>query len=316
MAKVEEKIKVIIDTDPGVDDCIALMFFLFSNKVDIKLITTVSGNRPIEINTRNTLHLMEKFGKTNIPVAVGAAKPLCRPRKDASFIHAKTGMGKYQPKEPTIIKPIEMDAVEAMYKTIMENKNEIVLCLMAPQTNAAELFTKHPDCIPYIKEIIFEGGSPYGYKNTRPHISFNVSSDPEAMTIVLKQDIPTVMIPSEMGRYHTYIKYDEVMKLKELNDVGKFIYKMFDAYWEPNFEDKRIAMNDSCSYFYLTDPKMFKGMRGDVHIDCDEYPGKMTIDFNKHGKLKIMMKANRKKSFKKLYNMVKSLGDYHFDDVD
>lgn len=309
---MDDKIKVILDTDPGVDDCIALMLYMFDERFDVKLVTTVMGNRTLEINSRNCLHLFEKFEKYDIPVAIGAKKPLKRERKDASFIHAKTGMGHYQPKDPVNIKPLKENAVEAMYKVIMENKGEITVCLMGPHTNMASLLLKHPDCAQYVKQIIYEGGSPYGYKNTEPHISFNASSDPEAMSIVLNSGIPIVMIPSEMGRRHTYLTYEQVMKLKELNDVGEFIYEMFDAYWEPTFKDKRIAMNDACTYFWLAKPKMFKGYRADIDIDLDEFPGKTVMDFKKDGKYLVLMKAKRKESYKMLFNLVKSLDRYSF----
>lgn len=309
---MNEKIKVIVDTDPGVDDCIALMFFMFNERFDVKLITTVSGNRPIEINSRNCLHLLEKFGQTTIPVAIGAKKPMKRERKDASFIHAKTGMGKYEPKDPSTIKPIKEDAVEAMYKVIMENKNEITICEMSPHTNLGMLFTKHPDCIPYIKQIVFEGASPYGYKGIKPHISFNASSDPEAMKIVLDSGVDIVIIPSEMGRLHTFLDEKQVYEIKNLNHVGEFVFEMFEAYWEPGYEDKRIAMNDSCIYFYLCDPKMFKTKRTNIEIDLDEYPGKMVMDFDKHGKYKILMKGSKKKCFAHLYNLIKQLDNVEF----
>lgn len=309
---MEDKIKVILDTDPGVDDTIALMFFMFDPRIDVKLITTVSGNRPLEINSRNTMHLLEKFGRCDIPVALGANKPLKRARKDASFIHSASGMGHYTPTEPTKIKPIKDPAWEAMYKTIMENKNEIIICLQGPHTNMAKCLMAHPDCAQYVKQIIYEGGSPYGYKGIAPHISFNASSDPEAMKIVLESGIPIVMIPSEMGRVHTYLSYKQVMKIENANDVGKFIGEMFDAYWEPGYEDKRIAMNDSCIYFYLVEPKMFKGYRADIDLDIKEFPGKTVMDFKKDGKYLILMSAKRNRSFKYLYSLVKKLDDYKF----
>lgn len=309
---MDKKIKVIIDTDPGVDDCIALMFFTFDERFDVKLITTVSGNRPIDINSRNCMHLLEKFGKTDIPIAIGAKKPMKRERKDASFIHAKTGMGAYQPQNPKTIKPIKDDAVEAMYKVIMDNKNEITICEMSPHTNLGVLFTKHPDCIPYIKQIVFEGGSPYGYKGIKPHISFNASSDPEAMKIVLESGVKIIMIPSEMGRLFTYLGEKQVYKIKKQNHVGEFVYEMFQAYWEPGYDDKRIAMNDSCIYFYLSDPKMFKRQKTNIDLDVDEYPGKMIMDFDKNGKYTILIKGSRKKSYIHLLNLIKRLGSVEF----
>ena len=93
---MSKKYKVIIDADPGIDDSMALVFALFNDEIDIELLTTVAGNKKLSICTRNTLHILEKFG-FNIPVAKGAKSALCRKSKDASHIHKKTGMGGYTP---------------------------------------------------------------------------------------------------------------------------------------------------------------------------------------------------------------------------
>ena len=113
-----KKVNCIIDTDPGVDDCVAIALSLFDEYMDIKLITTVNGNLDLETVTRNMMHLLEKFKRTDIPVAKGADKALCRVSPNASYIHQKTGMGGYNPPEKVKTKPIETHAIEAMYETI------------------------------------------------------------------------------------------------------------------------------------------------------------------------------------------------------
>ena len=149
--KKQETLKLIVDTDPGVDDVAALMYAFFEDKFDIKLLTTNSGNRPIEITTRNTLHLLEKYG-LDIPVAKGAEKPLCRERLDAAHIHGLEGMGTYLPQEPKHLKCVEGSAEDNMFRVIKENPNEITLCLLGPQTNAALLFKKYPEASKLLKD--------------------------------------------------------------------------------------------------------------------------------------------------------------------
>ena len=312
MKKIEKQ-KLIIDTDPGVDDVAALMLALFEDRFDIKLLTTNAGNRPSEITTRNTLHLLEKYG-LDIPVCRGAEKPLCRERLDATHIHGVEGMGTYVPEEPKCLKCIEGSVEDNMFKVIKENPNEITLCLLGPQTNAGLLFKKYPEAAKLLKQIIFMGGSPYGYKKTKPHISFNISSDPEAVDIVLQSGAKIVMVPSELGRRVTHLTYEQVMELSKMNDSGRFLLELYKEYWEPGFEDQRVATNDTCAFMYLVDPKMFKAKRGDISVDLVETPGKTTIDFSRHGKSLILMGANRRKSFKMIKQSIKRLDDFKFYD--
>lgn len=309
--KKQDKIKLIIDTDPGVDDVAALMLALFEDKFDIKLLTTNAGNRPCDITTRNTLHLLEKYG-LDIPVARGAEKPMMRERLDAAHIHGREGMGTYVPQAPKHLKCIEGSAEDNMFRIIKENPHEITLCLLGPQTNAGLLLTKYPEAAKLLKQIIFMGGSPFGYKKTKPHISFNISSDPEAADIVLKSGAPIVMIPSELGRRMTHLNYEQVMELSRMNDSGKFLFELYKDYWEPGFEDQRVATNDTCAFMYLLEPKIFKSKRGDIFVDLNDTPGKTTINFSRHGKSIILMGANGKKSYKLIKQSIKRLDSYKF----
>ena len=119
MNKTNKKnFKVIIDTDPGVDDSACLILTLTDNDVDVKLITTVSGNVSLQKSTRNALHLLDLF-KIDVPVAKGAIKALTRVSPNAEFIHQKEGLGGYIPPKTTLRKPIKEDAVEIMYKILI-----------------------------------------------------------------------------------------------------------------------------------------------------------------------------------------------------
>ena len=309
-----KKINVIIDTDPGVDDAIAIIPALFDKKINVLLFTTVTGNVGIEQNTRNMLHILEKCNK-KIPVAKGASKPLFRETKNAKFIHGEDGSGKYEIKVDPKTKEIEKDAVEAMYEVICNHKKDISLLLIGPQTNAAKLLQKHPDVKSMITRIICEGSSEFGCEKITPfvkkeYISFNASSDPEALQIVLNSGIPTTIIPSEIGRA-AFLTAEQVEKIKENKVVGKMMYEMLNGYWEPNIDVKIVAMNDTCAILNLTHPHLFKTKKAYVEVDTNEKPGKTVYNYDRRSHIKIVKNVNFKKFhkvfFKNLKNIEKSL---------
>ncbi|MBR2969898.1 MAG: nucleoside hydrolase [Clostridia bacterium] len=313
--KAVNKINCIIDTDPGVDDTAAIVLSLVDDIMDIRLITTVCGNLDIDTVTRNALHVLEKFNRTDIPVAKGASKAMYRVSPDATFIHQKDGMGGYIPPETVSTKPIEQDAVEAMYETVKKYANNICLIALGPHTNLGTLISRHPDVVDMISHIYAEGYSPYGWKSEGKwtnYISFNASSDPEALKIVVESGIPVTMVPSRMGRELANFTEDEVYKIRDINDVGRFIAEMYCGYWEHNYPDRRIATNDTCACLIMRFPELFKTKRARFVVDTDEAPGKTTIKYDKKGNVDFVYKVNKKKFHKLYFNAVEKMGQYKF----
>ena len=304
----KDKIKVIIDTDPGVDDAACLVYALFSDNVDIKLLTSVVGNVKVTTATRNVLHILDVFD-IDIPVAKGASKALTRNSPTAEDIHKKEGLGGHNPPARTKHKIIEDDAVEAMYKVLNEGDGDIVPIVLGPHTNIALLFKKHPDIIAKIPQIVYMGGSPYGLKGFPNHISFNISSDPEAFKIVLDSGIPLIMVPSNVGRRKAHLDEKYVYNMREVNEVGRFIFDMYSEYWEPGFPDKRIATNDTCALFALTHPQYFKTRKVDVEVDLVDMPGKTIVTYNKKGNVSLVVDCKRKKFLKLLDQELKKLNN-------
>ena len=147
---------IIIDTDPGIDDALALAIALFSDELDVRLITTVAGNVSLENVTLNTLRLLTFFGK-DVPVAKGAAKPLIVDFVDASNVHGKTGMEGYEFPEPKTELLLKENAVNAMYRAIMESPEPVTLVPIAALTNIALLFAVYPEVKEHIREIVMMG---------------------------------------------------------------------------------------------------------------------------------------------------------------
>lgn len=302
----DKKIKLIIDTDPGVDDTVCLIYALFNEKVDVKLLTTVAGNVNIDKGTRNILHILDLLN-LDVPVAKGADKAMERNSENAEFIHQENGLGGYTPKESSR-KILEEHAVDAIYRVIMEGDGDIIPLLLGPQTNFGLLFKKYPDVIKKIPMLVYMGGSPFGVKGYPDHISFNISFDPEAFQIVLDSKLPLLMSPSNIGRRIAHLDEEYVDSLKEVNDVGKLMQKMYSMYWEPNFPDKRVTTNDICALLALIHPEIFTFEKINITVDLVETPGKTFVDFTDQGQVKLVTGVDREKFLSLLNKELSKLG--------
>ena len=310
-----KKFNCIIDCDPGVDDAVAIALSLYDSVMDIKLITTVNGNLDLEIVTRNAIHILEKFNRTDIPVAKGAEKAMGKSMPNASFIHQKSGMGGYKPPKTVKTKPIEKSAVEAMYEVIKQHKNDISICMLGPHTNVGQLIKEHPDVVDMISHIYCEGCAPFGLKGQGrwvDYISFNASFDALAMKIVMESGIPITIIPSRMGRELANFNELEVFSIRELNDVGKFLFEMYSEYWEHNYEDRRIATNDTCAVLALREPKLFKTKKAIVKVNTTDMYGRTDFEFTKKGNVNYVYKVNKKKMHDCFFRAIKKLDKFKF----
>ena len=317
MKKVKEvkKINCIIDCDPGVDDTAAISLSLYDDVMDIKLITTLNGNLDLETVTRNALHVLEKFKRTDIPLAKGAEQPMGKSMPNASFIHQKNGMGGYVPPETVKTKPINKPAVEAMYEVIKKHPKDINIIALGPHTNVGELIKTHPDVKDMICHIYCEGCSAYGQKfekNWKNYISFNASFDAMAMKIVIESGIPVTIVPSRMGRELANFNEQEVFEIRELNDVGKFFFEMYNQYWEHNYEDRRIATNDTCAVLALREPRLFKTKKAKVKVNTEDMYGRTDFEFTKNGHVQYVYKVNRKEMHKCFFKAIKKLERFKF----
>ncbi|KMT21051.1 ribonucleoside hydrolase RihC [Clostridium cylindrosporum] len=245
---------IIIDTDPGIDDAVAIAIAAFSKELDIRLITTVAGNIAVEGVTKNALKLLKFYGK-NIPVAMGAAEPLIEKFEDASDIHGSTGMDGYDFEEPTNELLLEDNAINAMYREIMSSKEKITLVPIGPLTNIALLLKTYPEVKANIEEIVLMGGSTTrGNKGVMSE--FNIATDPEAAAIVFNSGIDIVMATLDVG-LKAIVYPEDSAKIKDMNKIGDMIYHLFKKYRGGSF-NTGLKMYDSCAIAYLLKPEMFE----------------------------------------------------------
>lgn len=253
---------IIIDTDPGIDDALALAIALFSEELDVRLITTVAGNVGLDKVTYNTLRLLKYFEK-EIPVAMGAACPLLRHYEDASNVHGKSGMEGFDFEEPTQT-PIKENAVDAMRKVIMDSAEPITLIPIAPLTNIALLLKTYPEVKNNIKEIIMMGGSAsrgnYGVMS-----EYNYGADPEAAAIVFKSGCKLTMVGLDVG-LKALIMPEDSEKIKVMNKTGEMAYCLFKKYRGGSF-NTGLKMYDSTAIAYLLKPELFETVETYVEIE-------------------------------------------------
>lgn len=260
---------IIIDTDPGIDDAVALAIALYSDVLDVRLITTVAGNVSVDKVTKNALKLLHFFDKP-IPVAVGANEPLIKEAIDASDIHGSTGMDGFDFEEPTVNLVLKENAVNAMYRVIMESEEPITLVPIGPLTNIALLLKTYPEVKSNIAEIVLMGGST-ARGNAGVMSEFNIYADPEAAKIVFKSGLPLVMVGLDVGLKALVFPEDSA-KLKDMNKTGNMIYQLFQKYRGGSMKTG-LKMYDSCAIAYLLKPEMFQVQ--DTFVDV-ELSGSLT----------------------------------------
>lgn len=259
---MDEKYKIIIDTDPGIDDAAALTAAMFSKEADVKLITTVAGNVSVEKTTLNALKLVEFFNK-DIPVAKGAEKPLSRPLVSAENIHGESGMDGFEFKRP-LRKEENIDAVDAMKNLLGSSNEKITIVAIAALTNIAKLITKYPKCKEKIDRIIIMGGSTT-VGNVTPLAEFNMYVDPEAAKIVFSSGLPIVMCGLNVTNKNTLDK-KAIDEIKNSGKAGLMLYSLFQHYNSHDI-DTTLRMHDLCAVAYLVRPEFFKTK--DCHVDVE-----------------------------------------------
>lgn len=205
--------RVIIDTDPGVDDALALLLALRSPELKIEAITPVAGNVPLNLTLPNALRMVEIAGRSEIPVAAGAKAPLFRRLVTATYAHGENGLGGAVFPEPKI-KPAGMPATEMIRQIVGKYPHEVTLITIGPLTNVAAALNADPELAGLVKSLVMMGGSLSG-GNITPAAEFNVYVDPEAAKIVFQSGIPITMVGLDVTRRTSLT--DEHQRLLQAN---------------------------------------------------------------------------------------------------
>lgn len=238
------KKKIIIDTDPGVDDAIALMLAIKSTVVDIKAITTVCGNTTIENTTRNAYFIRNLLGASNIPIYSGADKPL-KKKLQTAFVHGPSGLDGIDIKDNA---RLTNSAADMIVNLINHYPKEITIIAIGPLTNIATAIQKDPEIMAKTKELIIMGGALKTPGNTNCVAEFNIFVDPEAADIVFRSPITKTLIPLDICNQIS-ITGSDLKKIKD-KTILSLLTKIITPYIRKL--SKKEGMNKAILYDPLT----------------------------------------------------------------
>ena len=209
---------VILDTDPGVDDALAIMLALGSPELDVIGICTVSGNVPLSTGTRNAQGLLQLLERPEIPVYAGADQPLKRDPVFATEVHGESGMGQAVLPEPS--QKIKGDAVDFLVQTLSDQPGEITIIAVGPLTNLALAEQRQPGTLQKARQVIIMGGAIAETGNSTPVAEFNFYADPHAAHTVVHSDATLLLVPLDATRQVVLSETDIENKIAPLKTVA------------------------------------------------------------------------------------------------
>ena len=272
---------VILDVDPGHDDAVALMMACGSPDLDLLAVTTVAGNVPLEKTTRNALRVLSLVGRTDVPVAAGAAEPLYRPLRTAEDIHGESGLDGPEIPEAGFA-PDERDAVGLIANTLCLSPEPVTLVPVGPLTNIAAFLRGHPDLREKVARISLMGGS-IGLGNTTPAAEFNIFVDPEAAREVFGSGLPVTMSGLDVT-HQAGAGPAERDRLRSAGGIGGVVAGFLDffaATYEGVFGFDAPPLHDPVALAAVINPGLLqtRPMRVDVECDSDLTRGETVCDF-------------------------------------
>ncbi len=223
--------RIILDTDPGIDDALALFLALASPEVQLEAITTTHGNVNIDLTTRNALALLELTGHTEVPVVRGSVNPLVREYVSAAHVHGGTGLGDVVLPEPTL-QPIRQHASDYLIERIQAAPGELTLVAVGPLTNLALAVRRAPSIASQVREVLIMGGALRVPGNITPAAEFNIYGDPHAARVVLHAGWPIKLVSLDVTNI-TAVTREQVRALAANGSpITRFINEMTRFYFE------------------------------------------------------------------------------------
>ena len=263
--------KIIIDTDPGQDDAVAILTALASpEELEVLGIVAVAGNVTLAQNARNALKIVELAGRPEVPVYAGCERPMRRQLITAEYVHGDTGLD--GPDLPAPKKQLEAKhGVDYLIEALMQHEpGTITLCTLGPLTNVAMAMVKEPRIIPRIKEIVMMGGAYFEVGNVTPAAEFNIYVDPDAADVVLRSGVHIVMAPLDV----THMMQSTPKRLEKLksigNRAGQAVYEMLsfsERFDLIKYGTEGAPLHDPCVIAYLLKPELFQGRHINVEIE-------------------------------------------------
>jgi inosine-uridine nucleoside N-ribohydrolase len=232
--------RIILDTDPGIDDALALFLALASPEVQLEAVTTVSGNVSVEHTTRNALTLLELAGRADIPVARGCERPLVSALARADDVHGNNGLGGVLLPEPQR-KPLAKHAVDVIIEKVLASPGEIALVAVGPLTNLALAIRQEPRLIQAVREVVIMGGALRVPGNITPTSEFNIFADPHAAHAVLHAGWPMRLVTLDVTNRTLFERADVAQLAANGHPVTALMLQMVDYYCDIFGGEERLT---------------------------------------------------------------------------
>ena len=275
--------KLLIDTDPGTDDAVAILVALANfNDKEIIGITTVAGNVPVEVGTKNALRILEFTGRAEIPVYEGCSKPMSRELVTAEWVHGTDGLNNLNI-PTTKLQKQKLSAVDFITKKLEESNEKITISILGPMTNIGTVINSNPVLVEKIEKIVFMGGSALR-GNTTPVAEFNTYVDPEAAKIVLNAGIEIYMLGLDVTNKSITTKPRKA-KLKKINNrvsdaMLHLMTSLDDLPLVKEIYPEGTPVHDLLVSVFLVDPLIFthKMVNVEVEVDSELTLGQTVVD--------------------------------------
>ena len=268
---------LVIDTDPGVDDAIALLVAAVSPEVELRAVTTVFGNVPVEQATDNALRILALAGADHVPVAAGAGRPLIHPQPHrAAHVHGANGLGGVELPSAQRL-PVPPPAVRFLADLLHSADSPVTVCAIGPLTNLALLVASDPAAAARIERLVVMGGA-YGAGNVTPTAEFNIWSDPEAAHRVLSSALPITMVGLDVTR-PTAMDAAAVARIGASGQVGSAAAAMLAHYLDFYVRvqgETGVVIHDALAMLETIVPGILGTVPRTVAVDCGHGPGRGT----------------------------------------
>ena len=290
-----EQKRILFDTDPGIDDSLAILLGLASPELKVEGVSAVHGNCSVGQATTNALAVLELAGANDIPVARGFELPLVQPSLLAPETHGNTGLG-YALLPPPKTKPVAQHSVDFLIEKILSAPGELTLVCIGPLTNVAVAIRKEPRILQGVKEVVIMGGAIRHQGNTTPLAEFNVYVDPHAAYMVYHSGMPITLVPLDVT-YQCIFTHADVQRLLQIKSpIPKFVADSTRFYMEFHDEFQQIdgcVINDPLALALTFAPELcdYEEHYVDVDISGGVSMGKTFADFYRLTKQPVNMKV-------------------------
>lgn len=275
--------RVILDTDPGIDDALAILLAVTSPEVELAAVSVTGGNCPLDDGVRNALSVLELAGRPDVPVNPGCPLPLLRPPFTAPETHGDTGLGYARLPEPRAA-PAREHAVDMIIREILAAPGQITLVAVAPLTNVALALRKEPRIAQAVREVIVMGGALRADGNTTSLAEFNFFVDPHAAHIVLHSGMPITLLPWDISKDVVVTQANVDRLLAVPAPVSRFVAdatRFYIAFHEQCFGFSGCSVNDpiALALAFLPDLATTAPMRVEIEHTSELTVGKTVIGY-------------------------------------